>query len=65
MESEENYYVYFFECPVGLYSCAASAASAASARPGAPRIACAAQCDGATAPHESLCGMAPQAAVHG
>jgi len=27
MESEENYYVYFFECPVGFYSCAASACS--------------------------------------
>ena len=62
-----NYYVYFFECPFGSYSCAASArgqrthctaAPTASARPGAPRVVCAAQCDGASSPHESFHGVA-------
>ena len=61
-----NYYVYFFECPVGADSRASpAAASAASADPGAARVVCAAQCDGTPAPHESFHGVAPQAAVHG
>ena len=57
-----NYYVCFFECPVGADSRTSTAigdwrtrptasATPASARPGASRAVCAAQCDDAAAPH--------------